>query len=101
MKPLGITWIACAALLIALARSSNSMPPVANKISGNIERIDTQRRELVLTNANVRVVLAWSETSPLDRTRLEAGDHIRVLSQGAGRLVISDFSSRSACHGCK
>jgi hypothetical protein len=55
----------------------------------------------VLTNANVRVVLAWSETSPLDRTRLEAGDHIRVLSQGAGRLVISDFSSRSACHGCK
>jgi hypothetical protein len=95
-------WIACAALLIALACPSNAMPPVAHKISGNIERIDTQRRELVLTNANARVVLAWSETNPLDRTCLKPGDQGKAYyRRAAGRFMISDFSSRTACLRCK
>jgi hypothetical protein len=86
-------WISGAALLFALACPSNAMPPVAHKISGNTERMDRQRRELVLTNANLRTVLVWSETNPLDRTCLEAGDHIKAYyRKEAGRLVITDFS---------
>ena len=94
-------WISCAVLLFALVCPGNAMPPVAHRISGNIERMDTQRRELVLTNANMRAVLVWSEKNP-DRTCLEAGDHIKAYyRKEAGRLVISDFSSETACLRCK
>jgi hypothetical protein len=94
-------WAGVAAILLGLACASDAMPPAPHRMRGSIERIDGGRRELVVTNASARVVLAWRETDRLDRTCLQTGDQITVYyRKQSGRLVIRDFGSTPACDRC-
>ena len=89
-----------AVLMSAHLSTVNSMPPVPHKISGSIKRMDAERRELVVTNANRRAVLTWT-TAALDGTCLKAGDNITVYyRKEIGRLVIRGFDSAGSCNVC-
>jgi hypothetical protein len=88
-------------LLLAIAYSMNAMPPVPHRINGGIERIDGDRREVVITNASERVTLTWKESARLEQTCLNPGDQIKAYyRKEGGRLVIRDVQS-AGCRGCR
>lgn len=79
-----------ALLLFALACPTNAMPPIPRTFKGEVERIDTRQRQLVITNRHDRVVLAWRNTA---RTGcLKPGDAVKAYyRKEAGKHVISDL----------
>ena len=98
MKTMTQFWAVFAVLMSAHLSTVNAMPPVPHKISGSIQRMDAERRELVVTNANRRAVLTWA-TAALDGTCLKAGDQIAVYyRREMGRLVIRGFDSAGSCN---
>jgi hypothetical protein len=89
-----------AVLMSAHLWTGNAMPPVPHRISGSIQGMDAERRELVVTNANRCVMLTWT-TAALDGTCLKAGDNITVYyRKEIGRLVIRGFDSAGLCNVC-
>jgi hypothetical protein len=80
-----------AALLALTAHATNAMPPVPHRINGGIERIDGDRRELVITNASHRVTLGWRNSARLQHMSLGPGDEIKAYyRKEGGSLVVRD-----------
>ena len=82
--------ISSAVLLFALACPTNAMPPIAHTIKGKVERIDAQQRELVITNAQDRVLLTFKDGA--HACCLKQGDTVKAYyRKAAGDYVISDL----------
>ena len=83
--------IVFALLLFALACPINAMPPVPHLIKGDVQRIDAQQRELVVTNGHYRTVLRWKNGT--HACCLKSGDTVKAYyRKAAGSNVISDLS---------
>jgi hypothetical protein len=90
-----------AALLAVAPDATHAIPPVPHRINGGIERIDGDRRELVITNASDRVTLSWKNSARLEHMCLSPGDQIKIYyRKEGGSLVVRDVRS-AVSRGCR
>ncbi|MCI0747580.1 MAG: hypothetical protein L0Y58_19415 [Verrucomicrobia subdivision 3 bacterium] len=92
-----------ALLLLVLAGPGSGMPPIPHTLTGRIERIDVQSREVAITNSHGRVALTWTDTTRFGHTCLNPQDEVKAYyRKEAGRLVAREIRAVGAtiCSSC-